>query len=308
MFEEAAELGEIFFDAVEGCVEVGIGLLKVGEGVEFLHGGDDDADEEVEDGEGGDHDEGNEEGPGPGVDFHDGADDAHGPGFEGHDLEQRVEAFANGAEPGGKVGSEKVGGEDGGGEEEDGHDGDDAGETGDGVEEGGHYATELRDDGEEAEDAKDAQGAEDGPGPGGGDEGDSDDEEVEDVPAAAPEEPAEGDEFDGELGDEDGEAEFVEGFEDGPPGGHDAGVGFEAEDGGVEEDDGDDGGLDAGGFDPVTELATPRGGFLSVEHTKEILVGKHGRRLAWLGTWRTGKWWKRGLARVGWIDPTLGEV
>src|SRR5690554_2679218 len=45
----------------------------------LLHGRDDDADEEVEDGEGGGDDEGDEEDPGPGIDVHDRAHDAHRP-------------------------------------------------------------------------------------------------------------------------------------------------------------------------------------------------------------------------------------
>ena len=40
---------------------------------------------------------------------------------------------------------------------------------------------------------------------------------------------------------------------------HEAAVGFQAQDDGVEEDDADDEVLDAGGFDPFGEAQTPRG-------------------------------------------------
>ena len=80
LFDLRAKGLEVGVDSAEDFEDLGTGFCgDFRGGSEFLHGGDDDADEEVEDGEGGDDDEGNEEDPGEGVGFHDGADDAHGP-------------------------------------------------------------------------------------------------------------------------------------------------------------------------------------------------------------------------------------
>lgn len=271
--QNAAKVGQFFFDPIKGGVEFGVWLGEIGEGVELLHRGNDDSDEEVQDGERRNHNKRDEEGPSPRVNFHDGADDAHGPAFKGHDLEKGKEAFANRAKPCGEVGTEEVGGQDGGGEKKDGHDRHHSGKTWDGMEKGCDDLAELWNNGKEPEDAENAEGAKNSPGASGRNQGNANHEKVKDVPAITPEDPTEADEFDDQLHDEDGETEFIQRFQCGAILGHDVGIRFKTEDGGVEEDHRDNERLDATGFDPVTEMFSPWGGLLGIEHTEQILFG-----------------------------------
>lgn len=207
-------------ELLEEDEDVLVAPRRVGERGELLHGGDDDADEEVEDGEGGQDDEGDEEEPGLGVLLHDGADDAHRPALERHDLEERVEALPERAEPLGVGAAEEGGGENARGVDEDAHDGHDAGEAGNGVQEGGHDLAQLGQHGEEAQHPEDAERAVDR-------------------------------QLHPQLDDEREEAEGVEQLEPGAEAAEEGGVGLEAEDDGVEQDERDDDGPDARGLDPA---------------------------------------------------------
>ena len=109
---------------------------------EFLHCGNDDPNEQVQDGEGGDDDEGDKKGPCIGVGIHDRSGDPHTPTFQSHDLKQAEEALSNRAKPFRMGVTKQVGGKDGGGIEENAHDHDDAAEPGNGMEEGGHYLSQ----------------------------------------------------------------------------------------------------------------------------------------------------------------------
>lgn len=109
----AFEFGEVSFNAIEDFVGFRRGFVGGRFHRKFLHGADDDSDEQIQDGKGGDHDEGDEEHPRPRIDFHDGANDAHGPAFEGHDLEKGIEAGTERAKPIRELFSEQTSGRNG---------------------------------------------------------------------------------------------------------------------------------------------------------------------------------------------------
>ena len=262
---------DVGFDAGEGFGQVFFRHAGLWQGAQLLHGRDDDADEQIQDGKGGQDDERDEEGPRVGELLHNRAHDAHGPTFQCHNLEKGEQAASDRAEPVGKGCSEEVRGEHGGGVEEDGHDGEHAAESGDGVEKSGDHFAQARDHGEQAQHPQHAQGADDGPWSGAGDQGDGDDDEVENIPSAPPEESAESEQFADDLDDENGQAGFVDGDENCAPAGHEVSVGFESENHGVEEDDSDDEGNDARGFDPAGEIDPPWGYALVGEAGDELL-------------------------------------
>jgi hypothetical protein len=236
------------------------GWCGSGQHRELLHGRDDDADEQVEDGEGGDDDEGHEKGPGVGVDFHHRAHDAHRPAFEGHDLEQRIQAAGQRAEPVGEGAAEQARRQHPGGEEEDRHHRDHPGEPGI---ECRNAATTLRSGGltvsrRSTRSTRSERSTAHGPEP--GNQRHRHHQEIEDIPAAAPETPAVAGHLDRtQLDQEHRQAQPVERDQQAAPARHDFRRGFQAEDHRVGQDDRDDPALDDRRFNPAGQAQTPGG-------------------------------------------------
>lgn len=146
----AAEGLEVAFDTSERFDHVFLRRSGLGQSAQFLHGRNDDADEEVQHGEGGNDDEGNKEERRPRVDLHDVASHV-GPAFQSQDLEQGEEAAGQSAEPFRELPAEKIHREDGRGVEKDDHEQQHAAESGDGMEERGDHFAQAGDHGEQAQ-------------------------------------------------------------------------------------------------------------------------------------------------------------
>ena len=124
--------------------------------------------------------------------------------------------------------------------------------------ESGDHFFQTGNRGEEAKDTQDAERAQDGERSSSRNESYGDDEKVENVPAISPKAEPVGEELDEKLNAKDGEAKFIESDEKATEAGHDPGVGLQAEDDGVENNEKDDAELDGLRLDPCGEFEPER--------------------------------------------------